>query len=121
MDFDPRDYADSRDRDDDGLYGSWLDQDTRDRHDRDVDPREQDPRDTFVEGLDRERSRFVQGGYSGLNQRLARVGSQANIWQRLVKCPKKGDCHLNKSGMLPFGPAPRVGAGVRPGRARRTL
>lgn len=65
MDFDPRDHADSRDRDDDRMYGSWLDQDTRDRHDRDMDPREHDPRDAFVDGLDLPRGlerQYVQDG-----------------------------------------------------------
>ncbi len=58
MDFDPRDHADSRDRDDFDIYDPrWLD-DPRDLDDRerdvrpDLDPREHDPRDAFVEGLE---------------------------------------------------------------------
>jgi len=40
MHFDPRDYADVRARDDDRMYGSWLeDPRDRDERDRDVDPR----------------------------------------------------------------------------------
>jgi len=39
MDFDPRDYAGVRARDDDLMYGSWLeDPRDRDERDRDVDP-----------------------------------------------------------------------------------
>lgn len=49
MDFDPRDYADARDRDDDRMYGSWLeDPRDRDERDRDVDPRAHDPRDRVL-------------------------------------------------------------------------
>src|SRR2546425_809002 len=53
MDFDPRDYADARSHDDDRVYG-WSGEDPRDRDDpeRDLDSRERDPRDPFVEGLD---------------------------------------------------------------------
>ena len=58
MDFDPRDYADGRDRDDVDIYDPrWLD-DPRDQDDRerdfdgDRDPRDHDPRDAFVEGLE---------------------------------------------------------------------
>jgi hypothetical protein len=52
MEFDPRDYDDGRSRDDDRVYG-WG-EDPRDRDDRegDLDPRERDPRNPFVEGLD---------------------------------------------------------------------
>ena len=57
MDFDPRDY-DSRDRDDFNIYNDrWLD-DPRDVDDRERDvgrddhPRDHDPREPFVEGLE---------------------------------------------------------------------
>lgn len=81
MDFDPRDYADSRDREDDRMYGSWLDQDPRDRddRDRDADPRGHDPRDPFVEGLDlprgleREYARDGRGELHELNGDEARM------------------------------------------------
>lgn len=57
-DFDPRDYADPRDRDNFDIYDTrWLD-DPRDPDDRDRDverdreSRNHDPRDAFVEGLE---------------------------------------------------------------------
>jgi hypothetical protein len=57
LDFDPRDYADLRDRDDFDVYDPrWLD-DPRDPNGRERDsecerdPRDHDPRDAFVEGL----------------------------------------------------------------------
>jgi DNA-binding PadR family transcriptional regulator len=58
LDFDPRDYADARDRDDFDIYDArWLDDprdpDDRDRaFERDRDSRDHDPRDAFVEGLE---------------------------------------------------------------------
>lgn len=71
MDFDPRDYADSRDRDDDRIYGSWLGQDPREpgERNRTADPREHDPRDPFVEGLDLPRGlerEYVRDGHGDL-------------------------------------------------------
>jgi hypothetical protein len=56
MDFDPRDYADSRRGDDDRVYSWWGEDRDRDDRDRDPDPRERDPRDPFVEALDLPRS-----------------------------------------------------------------
>jgi hypothetical protein len=52
MSFDPRDYADTRDRDD--VYGSSWGYDPRERDDldRELHARERDPRDPFVDGLD---------------------------------------------------------------------
>lgn len=57
-DFDPRDSADPRDQDNFDIYdGRWLN-DPRDLDDRgcdiqrDLDPRDHDPRDVFVEGLE---------------------------------------------------------------------
>ena len=57
-DFDPRDYSDSRDRDDFDIYDErWVD-DPRDLDDRerdferDHDPRDHDPREPFIEGLE---------------------------------------------------------------------
>ena len=54
FDLDPRDYADARDGDRDGMYDSRWGDDVRDRDERarDVDPRDRDPRDPFVHGLD---------------------------------------------------------------------
>jgi hypothetical protein len=58
LDFDPRDYADPRDRDAFNIYDErWLgdprDQDDRERDfERDLDPRDHDPREPFVEGLE---------------------------------------------------------------------
>ena len=61
-DFDPRDHADPRDRDNFDIYDArWLD-DPRDPDDRDRDverdreSRNHDPRDAFVEGLELPRS-----------------------------------------------------------------
>jgi hypothetical protein len=53
MDFDPRDYADERERDNQ-MYGSSWGEDPRERHNREfvLDPRDHDPRDPFVAGLD---------------------------------------------------------------------
>jgi hypothetical protein len=57
MHFDPRDYADARDRDDDRIYGSSWGEERRqdDYRERDVEPRDhdpRDPRDPFVDALD---------------------------------------------------------------------
>jgi len=58
MDFDARDYTDSRDRDEDRVYGRWgEDPRQRENRERELDPRERDPRDPFVEGLDLPRGR----------------------------------------------------------------
>jgi hypothetical protein len=70
LDFDPRDYADPRDRDNLNIYDArWLD-DPRHRDDREREeferhrPREHDPRDPFVDGLELPRGlerELVQG------------------------------------------------------------
>ena len=54
FDFDPRDDDDVRDRDRDGIYDSRWGEDARDRDERELelDPRDRDPRDPFVHGLD---------------------------------------------------------------------
>src|SRR5712691_12180034 len=52
FDFDPRDHADERDRDD--IYDSRWGEDVRERdeREREPDPRDRDPRDPFVHGLE---------------------------------------------------------------------
>ena len=54
FDFDPRDYADERDRDHEAIYDSRWGEDVRERdeRERELDPRDRDPRDPFVHGLD---------------------------------------------------------------------
>jgi hypothetical protein len=66
MDFDPRDYADTRRRDDDRMSESWWGEDPRERDDRerDLDSRDRDPRDPFADSLDLPRGlerELVQG------------------------------------------------------------
>ena len=54
FDFDPRDYADERDREHEAIYDSRWGEDVRERdeRERELDPRDRDPRDPFVHGLD---------------------------------------------------------------------
>lgn len=54
MDFVPRDSTDPRERDDESIYGSRWGEDVRERDggDRELDPRDRDPRDPFVPSVD---------------------------------------------------------------------
>jgi len=54
FDFDPRDSADERDCDREGIYDSRWGEDARERdeRERELDPRDRDPRDPFVHRLD---------------------------------------------------------------------
>jgi hypothetical protein len=54
FDFDPRDSADERDCDREGIYDSRWGEDARehDERERELDPRDRDPRDPFVHRLD---------------------------------------------------------------------
>jgi hypothetical protein len=123
LDFDPRDYADSRDRDDFDIYDArWLDdpRDQGDRErdfDRDRDPKEHDPRDAFVEGLELPRGlerELVQDDRENLydlnhedSLTLATVGAFRVVGERdleTVGGQESGDTleHLRDEGLIRF-------------------
>jgi hypothetical protein len=126
LDFDPRDYADARDRDDLDIYdGRWLD-DPRDPDDRerdferDGDPRDHDPRDAFVEGLELPRGlerELVQDDRENLyelnredSRMLATIGAFRAVAERDLDAARDPDCdprddtleHLREEGLVRF-------------------
>ncbi len=122
MDFDPRD-CDSRDRDDFDIYDPrWLD-DPRDLDDperdlrRDLDRRDPDPRDAFVEGLElprgleRELVRDDRENLYELNHEdsvtLATIGAFRVVGERdleFLRDPDSDDTleHLRDEGLIRF-------------------
>lgn len=125
MDFDPRD-NDPRDRDDFDIYDArWLgdprDPEDRDRDvDRDRDPREHDPRDAFVEGLELPRGlerELVQDERENVyelnredSRMLATVGAFRVVAERDLEAVRDRDSdprddtleHLGDQGLIRF-------------------
>lgn len=126
MDFDPRDYADVRDRDDVDIYDPrWLGdpgvRDDRERDfERDDDPRHHDPRDAFVESLELPRGRereLVQDDHENLYElnredslALATVGAFRVVAERDLEAVHDRDSgahhdtleHLRDEGLVRF-------------------
>jgi hypothetical protein len=126
LDFDPRDYADPRDRDDFDIYDArWLDdprdQDDRERDiERDRDPKDHDPRDAFVEGLELPRGlerELVQDDRENLyelnredSRMLATIGAFRVVAERDLEAARdpdwnpRGDTleHLRDEGLIRF-------------------
>lgn len=123
LDFDPRDYADSRDRDDFDIYDArWLDdprgEDDREREfERDRDPKGHDPRDAFVEGLELPRTvdrELVQDDRENLYElnredslALATVGAFRVVAERDLESLRDSDSadtleHLRDEGLIRF-------------------
>jgi hypothetical protein len=121
-DFDPRDYADPRDREDFDIYDErWLD-DPRDLDDRERDfererdPRDQDPRDPFVDGLELPRGlerELVQDDRENLyelncedSRMLATIGAFRVIAERDLEAVRDPDPrddtleHLRDEGLI---------------------
>ena len=125
-DFDPRDYADPRDRDTFDIYDArWLDDprfpDDRDRDvERDRESRSHDPRDAFVEGLELPRSaerELVQDDRENLYElnredslTLATIGAFRVVAERDVEAVHDRDAnshddsleHLRDEGLIRF-------------------
>jgi hypothetical protein len=125
-DLDPRDYADPRDREDFDIYDErWLDDprdlDDREREfERERDPRDHDPRDALVEGLELPRGlerELVQDDRENLyelnredSRMLATVGAFRVIAERDLEAVRDPDWdprddaleHLREEGLIEF-------------------
>jgi hypothetical protein len=126
LDFDPRDYAEARDRNEVDIYDArWLDdprdQDDRERDfERDRDPKDHDPRDPFVEGLELPRGlerELVQDDREHLHElnredsrMLATIGAFRVVAERDLEAARDPDWdprddtleHLRDEGLIRF-------------------